>query len=107
MSLFGKKYESEPPVSISPLTSFAFTEPPAIVLPSFTFDDPDYNPYRVPSWFIVFFASIAVIVVVALFILAYTPTFLQWLHSPPRSVVTPLPLIELQNVMPEPPPPQV
>ncbi|MCI13718.1 hypothetical protein A2U01_0034838, partial [Trifolium medium] len=38
---------------------------------------------------------------------AYLPTFLQWLHSPPRSVVAPLPLIELQNVVPEPPPPQV
>jgi hypothetical protein len=84
-------------------------EPPVSVLPTSTMDGSEQPSYQTGTWlwFIILFASIAVIAVAVLFISAYAPTFLKWLHSPPRSVVAPLPLIELQNVVPEPPPPQV
>ncbi|MCH96472.1 hypothetical protein A2U01_0017458 [Trifolium medium] len=101
-----KKYESEPPVivlptftfpeppvSISPASS-TFTEPP--ILPTFTLDHPDYNPYRIPLWSILLL--IVGMVVAVIFCVVFSIFSQRRQRSPPHLppvVLPPMPMIEM------------
>ncbi|GAU25060.1 hypothetical protein TSUD_257540 [Trifolium subterraneum] len=99
MTLFnGTSTFTEPSVIISPASS-TYIEPPVSVLPTFTFDHPDSNPYRTPSWvvwlLICILAVIFVTVAVAVAVLCccrrrrYTP-------QPPPVVLPPLAMTEIE-----------
>lgn len=98
---------SQTPVSEPPM-NYIEGEPPVSVLPSFTFDNSDYpSPSHESPWLpLILFASIVVVAIAVILILAYSPTFLKWLRSPPkppRAAVAPLPLTELNVVQALPP----
>ncbi|MCI09395.1 hypothetical protein A2U01_0030481 [Trifolium medium] len=87
---------TEPPVSISPVSS-TFTLPPDSILPTFTFDHPDTNPYRPPSWFVWLMIGFSVILVFTVVI-----AFLQCccsrrsLPQPPPVVLPHMPMTEIE-----------
>ncbi|AET00591.1 transmembrane protein, putative [Medicago truncatula] len=66
---------------------------------------PRVSNFGIPShespWLpLILFASIVVVAIAVILILAYGPTFLKWLRSPPkppRAAVAPLPLTELTS----------
>jgi hypothetical protein len=58
-------------------------EPPVSVLPSYTFDNSDCPSHESPRLLLILLASIVVVSIAAILILAYGTTFLKWLRSPP------------------------